>query len=196
MGLVGVALAMLVLAACGGDNEPPVPAATLPRVTTTTNPYAVPFVIDEAYVNRVLAGLNGLIGDAVRLVVRTKLIDEEVFYRFQAAYVGDFLQLQLDHLQRDLFANFPGAREVPGDKKTTVVRLITIEPSCIFAEVSKDFSAVVDRPDSTPSTQWVALVPLEHGKDPANYNPTPWMFIYDGFQEDRSQPPDPCASEP
>jgi hypothetical protein len=30
--------------------------ATVPAPTTTTNPYAVPAVIDAAYVNRVLAG--------------------------------------------------------------------------------------------------------------------------------------------
>ena len=32
--------------------------ATVPAPTTTTNPYAVPAVIDAAYVNRVLAGLD------------------------------------------------------------------------------------------------------------------------------------------
>ena len=35
--------------ACGGKDEPLVPTATVPQGTsTTTNPYAVPPVIDEA----------------------------------------------------------------------------------------------------------------------------------------------------
>ena len=39
MGLVGVTTALLVLGACRADTEPLVPAATLPRGTTTTSPY-------------------------------------------------------------------------------------------------------------------------------------------------------------
>ena len=57
----------------------------LPQGTTTTNPYAVPPVIDEPYVNRVLAGLDHSVGDAVRLAMRTRLMDEEVFYRLQGS---------------------------------------------------------------------------------------------------------------
>ncbi len=89
-----MAVALLVLAACGGDKEPLGPTATVPQPTTTTDPYAVPAVIDEAYVNRVLAGLDQAVGDIVRLVVSTRDIPPEVIDRLKAMYVGDALQLK------------------------------------------------------------------------------------------------------
>jgi len=66
-----VAVAVLMtLAACkeSGSASPPVNGATVPTAaptTTTTNPYAVPQVIDAAYFNRVLAGLDAVEGDVV-----------------------------------------------------------------------------------------------------------------------------------
>ena len=71
-GGVGVLLlvGLVVLGACGGgDDDALGPTATLPQATTTTDPYAVPAVIDEAYVNRVLAGLDQAVGEVTRLVV-------------------------------------------------------------------------------------------------------------------------------
>ena len=73
------ALALLASAACSGGGadkgsaganptlatDPPrtnPTLATVPAPTTTTNPYAVPAVIDAAYVNRVLAGLDAADG--------------------------------------------------------------------------------------------------------------------------------------
>ena len=65
-----VLAAGVLVGACGGggNDEPLGPTATVPQGTTTTNPYAVPPVIDEPYVNRVLAGLDQGVGDIVRLV--------------------------------------------------------------------------------------------------------------------------------
>ncbi len=82
------ALALLASAACSGGGadkgsaganptlatDPPrtnPTLATVPPATTTTNPYAVPAVIDVAYVNRVLAGLDAVMGDAGRSLVRS-----------------------------------------------------------------------------------------------------------------------------
>jgi hypothetical protein len=194
MAVVGLAVATLAMGACRADKEPLGPTATVPQETTTTNPYAIPPVIDEAYVNRVLAGLDHAVGDAVRRVVRTKLIDEDIFNRFKAAYAGDAYQLQLNLVQRDLLTGFKGYKDVPGDQKTTVARLITVRQSCIFAEVLKDFSSIAVTPSGVLSTEWIALVPVGATTEAGNYNPTPWMFAYDGFRQDRSQPPDPCAS--
>jgi len=106
-----VAAAAVALAVgCKGPSEPLVPTATVPQATTTTNPYAVPAVIDEAYVNRVLAGLDQALGDLVRLVVSTKSIPPEALDRLRALYVGVHRQFQLDLLSADLqmgFANYP-----------------------------------------------------------------------------------------
>jgi len=191
--VVGVVAAGLLVGACRDEEEPLGPTATLPQGTTTTNPYAVPAVIDEAYVNRVLAGLDQAVGDVVRLVVSSRTIPPEALDRLQAIYVGDALQLEVDNFQRDLFENFVGYRENPGNKTTTVTDLIEVSETCIFAQVNKDFSAVSFDPDPAFSTQWVALVPLESTRDPMNYNRTRWVYTYDGFRGDLSAPPNPCA---
>ena len=57
LAVVGLVVAALLATACGDKDEPLGPIGSVPQATTTTNPYAVPEVIDEAYVNRVcLAG--------------------------------------------------------------------------------------------------------------------------------------------
>ncbi len=182
----------VLLVACGGDEEPLGPTATVPQPTTTTNPYAVPAIIDEAYVNRVLAGLDQAVGDVVRLVVNSRTIPPEAIERLQALYVGEALQLEVDNFQDDMFNNFLGYRDTPGNKTTSATQLIDVRTSCIFAQVHKNFAAVSFTPDPKFSTQWVALIP-ESADDPRGYNPTGWVFRYDGFQKDLSAPPNPCA---
>jgi hypothetical protein len=193
MAVVAVVTVVLFAGACGGNEEPLGPTATVPQATTTTNPYAVPAVIDETYVNRVLAGLDQAVGDVVRLVVSARTIPPEALQRLKAIYVGEYLQLVVDLFQDDIFHDFAGYREAPGNKATTVTRLLTIKVACIFAQVHKDFSAVSLDPDPRLSTQWIALVPIDPSHDPNGYNPTGWAYSYDGFREDYSQPPDPCA---
>jgi hypothetical protein len=185
--------ASLTVGACGKDREPLGPTATLPRGTTTTNPYAVPPVIDEAYVNRVLSGLDHSVGDIVRLIVSAGTISPEAVERLKAFYVGRALQLQVDSFQKDEFEQFRGYKENPGDQITTVAQVIDGKPECIYARVTIDFSAVSRQPDPTFSTQWVVLLPSDPAKDPMRYNPTGWTFLYEGFNQDLSAPPNLCA---
>ena len=175
-------------------GRPLVPAATLPQGAATTNPYAVPVVIDEAYVNRVLAGLDQAVGEVVRLVVGTKTLSAEAVDRLNVLYVGNALQLKIQVFQDDVKNQFHGYRDNPGDKITTVQRLIAVTSSCIFAAMHKDTSAVSLNPNPPLSTQWVALVPLEYYQDLEGLNPTRWAFSYDGFQQDRSEPENPCIN--
>src|SRR3954447_16713594 len=90
-----VAVSLTALAACSpssadrGAAGNSIPPATDPPTTTTTNPYAIPTVIDAAYVNRVLAGLDAVNGEAVRLVVRSKTIPREAYDRLRAIYGTD-----------------------------------------------------------------------------------------------------------
>jgi hypothetical protein len=72
--------------------------------------------------------------------------------------------------------------------------MITTRNSCIFTQVTRDFSAVGTNTADPPHVLWVALRLLDQVRDPNRYNPTPWAYVYDGFPPDRSQPPDPCAS--
>jgi hypothetical protein len=207
---VAAAVALVASAACGAGGagsrgtagaggtvgteaprNPTVPTAA--PLTTTTNPYAVPAVIDAAYVNRVLAGLDATMGDVLRLVARTKTIPREAYDRMRAAYHTDNeLQRRIDATQMDLLRGLPGLRPSPGDKSSSVLRLVTARADCIFTEVRRDYSAVSFTP-VTDSVHWVGLRPLDPARDPLGYNATRWAFAFDGVLADRSQPPDPCA---
>jgi hypothetical protein len=167
--------------------------ATAPLGTTTTNPYAVPALIDDAYINRVLAGLDSVMGDATRAVVRTKTFTSEAYDRLRAIYSDNsLLQLVVDAVEEEIGKSFSGYKPNPGNRLTTVTRVLTAQPDCIFVRVQRDYSAMSPNPGS-PDPQWVALRPLERTRDPRGYNRTSWALIYDGFSRDRTQPENPCS---
>ncbi len=185
------------LAGCSSGDEPAAPTATLgtaPATTAAADPYAVPPVIDEAYVNRVLEGLDAAVGDVVRIVVRERTMPREVLDRLDALYLGEFVQIQRDLLAADLQSGLSNFKPVPGNQRTVVSELISSSPSCIFARVERDYSAVAVTPNRALDVQWVVLRPLDPSQDPSNYNPTPWVYVYDGFQRDRTAPPNQCAA--
>lgn len=161
-----VATLALAFAACSSsptDTARPSPTVrTEPPTTTTTNPYAVPAVIDAAYVNRVLAGLDAAVGDVTRLVVRTRTIPREAYDRLRAIYGrSDLLQLVIDSAQSDMRRGFAGYKPDPGNRVSVVLEIITAQQSCIFAKVHRDYSAVTTRPSVELETQWVGLTPVE-----------------------------------
>ena len=192
------ALALVASAACsnGGAEKGSAGAnptvATDPPPTTTTNPYAVPAVIDVAYVNRVLAGLDAAMGDVTRLLIRTKTFPPEAYDRLKALY-GDnsWLQSKLDAFQHDLERGFVNYRPTPGNKISTVERIITASRDCIFAEVRRDYTAVTATPPPS-NPQWVALKPLDRLRDSGAYNTTGWAFVYEGADAGSLQPSNPC----
>jgi hypothetical protein len=196
MAPVAAAVAMvLITAACSGDDPGAQPRTTVPPAPTTTDPYAPPPVIDAAYLNRVLAALDQVVGDVVRMMVRDRALTAEAEERLRAVYAdGDAaFTLHRDGLRQDAKEGVAGARSQPGNQATTVSKLISVRTDCIFAEVRRDFSAVVDRPDPEQAVLWVGLKPLDPSRDPKGLNPTPWMYVYDGFPADHTQPQDPCA---
>jgi hypothetical protein len=161
------------LAGCNGSSEPLGPTATVPQATTTTNPYAVPAVIDIAYVNRVLAGLDQAVGEVTRLTVNSQSIPPEAIERLKAAYLDkDLLQLAVDVYQDRLISEFAGMIPNPGNRVTTVVELISASPDCIFAKVDVDVSAMFEQPNPRFRVQWVGLIPVDAGIDLTQYNPT------------------------
>jgi hypothetical protein len=193
-------LLLLTLAACSKDKpRAATPGATVPTAppfttTTTTDPYAVPSVIDATYVNRVLAGLDEQEGAVVRLVIRDKTISMEVLERLKAIYASPSrLQLEIDALQLALRNGMRNYLPQPGTRLTTVERLISSTSGCIFAQVRRDYAAVGVNPEP-PGSEWVGLKSMDRTNDPRGYNNTGWAFVYDGFPRDRSEPPNPCSA--
>lgn len=196
---VGMLVASIVVAACARESaspprtDPTIP--TLPAETTTTaaaNPYAIPTVIDAAYVNRVLAGLDQAVGEITRIVVRERSITQEVGDRIRAVFTPQARQLALDLYVGDIGRGLAGYRANPGNEQTTVDELLSVNPGCVFARVRRDGSAVAVVTDPRLSTLWVAIVPSVNG--PEAFNPTGWSYLYEGFQRGFVAPADPCAS--
>lgn len=191
-----VALLVLSVVGCGGGDDdealPPPPSIAEPT-TLAPDPYAVPPVIDAAYVNRVLEGIDGAVGEAVRVVHRTRQLPDEVFDRLSAIYLErDDINLQLASIQNDLRRQFAGYRPNPGNVRSVVDETVTASPSCVFVRVARDYSAVVTRPDQAPSIEWIGLKPRDATRDPNHYNPTPWMVAVEGVRSDGTPPPNPC----
>jgi hypothetical protein len=168
---------------------------TEPATTTTTNPYAVPAVIDAAYVNRVLAGLDAIRGDASRLVVQTRTIPRQAYDQLRSAFgADDALQLEIDTIQSNMRNGFVGYSPVPGNELATVKELIANRSTCIFARVTRDYSAIGPGASTASDRNWIALRRQDPNRDPNGYNHTGWAYVYDGFLPNRNQPPDPCGS--
>ena len=199
---IRIALATLLLtasAACNSSSDAervtaPNTVATEPPATTTTNPYAVPAVIDIPYVNRVLAGLDAVMGDATRELIRSRTITAEVYDRLRAIYGNNsLLQLVVEAIEEEMRKSFSGYKPNPGNRSSTVTRVVTAQSNCIFVRVQRDYSAMSPQPNPS-DPQWVALKPLERVRDFLGYNPTPWAMTYDGLTPDRSQPNNPCST--
>jgi len=121
---------------------------------------------EEAVVNDVLAGLDGVMGDLQRILVRERQITEEVVDRLQAIYTGPELLNQIDAFRADVSNGLAGYGAVPGNRVTTVSRLITSSAICVFAQVERDYAPISNRPDPQVRSLYVVLVPKDERDDP------------------------------
>lgn len=178
---------LLSVALLGACSRGPAPATTAP-------PLAAAGAEEAAAVDRILAGLDGVMGDAQRLLVRDRRITPEVTDRLRAIYVGPELLNQIDAFRADVAGGLAGFKEPPGDRVTTVSRLITVSPICVFVEVARDYGPITAGPAPAPASLYVVLVTKAEADDSRQLNPTPWAMLYDGVQIDGSQPEDVCRS--
>jgi len=194
-----VGVLVLAAACTKGGSKPELPGATVPLsqapTTTTTNPYAVPAVIDAAYVERVLAGLDAAKGDVVRAIIAARTISSDLFERLKSLYadLAQF-QVQLDAIQAEGRRNFAAYLPNPGNDHTLVTQLISATPGCIYAKVDRDSSAVAKTTNPRFRSQWVALKRLEPSASTV-FNPTGWAYLYEGFESNLQAPArSPCLA--
>lgn len=180
--------AALVVGGCspgdGKEGAGPAPRPADPPVAAA---------LDERSVDRVLAGLDEVMGDLQRILVRERAITPEVTDRLQSIYTGPELLNQIDAFKVDVDRGLAGYRPTPGNRLTVVSRLISAGPDCVFAEVRRDYSPVSTGPARPAATLYVILVTKNGLDDPRGYNPTAWAMLYDGVQADGSQPEDVCG---
>lgn len=91
--MVGSICALLLGACAGEPAAPAVPSATVrtePATTATTNPDAVPAVIDAPYVNRVLAWFDQAEGDIARSIMTSRSLAPDDVARLRAIHAAAF----------------------------------------------------------------------------------------------------------
>lgn len=148
--------------------------------------FAVPAPIDEAYVERVLQVLDQVQGDVVRRIVETGALTANDRVALRAVFLDPELRAQTEGFAA-LVQSMDRLRKPPGDNRTTVVRLLTARPDCIYAETTVDVSATVADPPP-PFTSFVALRPSRPGDDPQDVNPTPYAVA-----AEHPEARDPCG---
>ena len=175
---------LVVLAACSSGSKPggsaSVPAAAATAASTTTaDPWAVPSTITPAYLDRVLAELNHIDGNAFRdarahnAVTPTYLADERTIRAGPHE-----VQLREDLVNKDISIHWSGVAAVPGDREMTVISVLSAPRPCVFAEVNVDFSPITVGPPQTYPPWYIALIPMAAN----NMNATHWALADDGFE--------------
>jgi hypothetical protein len=188
-GLVVAAL----LAGCSNGTVSAKGTATLAQATTTTDPWAVPAVIDVAYLQRVMDRLDQSLGDALRELVAAKAVDTKVETIFQAIYgQPEFNRTNSDFAgiaQHDL----DKYRSVPGNPLTTVGRILSSAGSCTFFTATRTLApALVSAP---PEADTHAFLALRRPNVPPDdlANPTGQVLVLDALTRSGATPKDPCS---
>ena len=188
-----VVFCVLAVTACSSGGGPSVAAptsvpatsstvaATLPPAPSTTvavDPFAVPAVIDLAYLDRVMVELNRIQGDAFRTVVATKTVPPEALAQMQATATGTSLSTALEQFSIQIVNRFKGARIPPGNLIISAKRVLEQSDLCIAFEATGDFSAVADHPVVKSVVYTLKRRPVGASLE---INITPWVIQFDGF---------------
>jgi len=137
----------------------------------------VPAVITVGYVNAVLAQLNHIYGNAVRLVVKTGTIPPAAVADLDSIYSGQQYQDELHVFSSQLVSGVQLVKSDPGDRVFHVRKILRAVPACISAEVSGDYAAV----SITPAADVTLFVVLSHSSVVPSVisNPTAWDISYE-----------------
>jgi hypothetical protein len=132
-------------------------------------------VIDDAYVNRVLAALEHVAGDVVRKVVATREFAMEDLIPVRAIYNDPEFEIQSKGFAGLVTFEETSVKKPPGDNVVVVEEVLAVREGCIHARVRRDASQTLVEPPA-PVTEFVELRPKQPGADPNGLNPTPWAI--------------------
>ena len=196
--LLIVSLLAAVAVGCekkGGDDTLPPPVSTSSSTTSTTVSYAVPEVIDAAYVARVMQALDHVYGDAVRHLAQTRRVDEEFLKYLVAIYNPRIFKLTQDAWVKLQAQDFPGLLPAPGDPTLTLTSITRPTPECVVVDGDHSLSPLFDHDDPTNHHRFIALVRLDPHRNPSALNPTPWAINFDGQGSGGTRPEDICVPQ-
>ena len=182
---------LLALAACrsGGAAEPRTTVPTAASTTTTTAvSYDVPAVIDVPYIEKVMAALDHVDGEAARRAATQRKLDPEFFKYYSSIYTDRYFKLVQRAWLQIAGDKFKLLVASPGDPETTVERVIRADSQCIFFQAKRDYASQLLGPEGSQAPRYVALVPLPPERNLGGTNPTPWIMSLDGRNVDGSEP--------
>jgi hypothetical protein len=195
--LLIVSLLAVVAVGCkrsGGDDSLP-PTVTSSSTTSTTVSYAVPAVIDAAYVGRVMQALDHVYGDAVRHLAQSRTVDEPFLKYLVATHNPRIFGLAQDLWVKIQARGFAGLRDAPADPVTRIDKLLRADRDCVLIQGDRDLSPLHATDDPTNHDRYVALTPLAPNRNPDHLNPTPWTINFSGQRSDGSPPEDACVPQ-
>lgn len=196
LALVVVAV-MLVGTACSSGShraaDPTTTSSTSTTVPPGPDPYVVPSVITPAYVNAVFRVLNHIEGDVSRELVAHDAVTPRALADLRALFNDPLYSKEVTIAQQSL-AYLSNVRRPPGDVVTTVVKIISASPTCIFVSTHSQFGAVVIKPVKAAASEYWVLKPKKVGNDPENINPTPWALSFNADYLTPTSIPDQCDS--
>jgi hypothetical protein len=183
-------------AACSSSHRTD-PTTTTSATSTTfaptgSNPEVIPSVITPAYVDAVFKVLNHINGDATRQLFGSGSVDPIVRADLRALFSDPLYSQELANASASLATNRNSLRNPIGDVVTTVKRVISASPRCVFVETVSDFSPVDIHPSQAASEYWV-LVPKVPTNDPMRLNRTAWALSFNADYLTPTSIPNQCA---
>lgn len=167
------------------DDAEPTDSATTPASsstletsttpTTSADDYSVPAVIDAKYVDRVLAALNHVDGDALRLAIKENNLTKEVTDRILAINTEGWANVPLSQYSSLQLNAWNGLPPDASDIVMTVKEVAVATPDCVISLVSEGTRREPNRP---VVEEYVVLVKADPARDPQQHNQTPWAFNF------------------
>jgi hypothetical protein len=171
--------------------------ATTPTTTSpppSTSSATVPSAITPAYVNSILAALNHVYGNATRLMIATTNLPPAAVADIRAIFADPEFNTELKIFSLELDQGFAGVKIPPGDRVTTVDKIISASPTCIYMQTTTNFDAVVAQPSPENGSEYTAIETKLLVNDPEGLNSTGWaIFFNESFPTPTAPPADPCT---
>jgi hypothetical protein len=128
------------------------------------------------YVNRVLAELNHIDGNAVRSARAANAITPE-FITLEKSINATTARYQavIKVWQRSIAQRWEGVGAAPGDAVSIVLHLTDTSRTCVVASVHEDLGPEGSGGPDIVANWWVALLP-------APTNATHWAYVFNGIE--------------
>jgi hypothetical protein len=128
-------------------------------------------------------------------MVTSDQLPPDVTDRIRAIYNDPLFTRELRVLSEEFVAGFANVKKPPGDRRTTVLRVLSASPTCVWMETHTDLSAVTTTPQDMAASEYLALTLKRPGIDVGQLNPTPWAIDANPtFRVPTTPPPLPCTS--